>query len=442
MTVLWTPAYLAVPAKAWWDGDQLVFSGSNVSSWANTGSFGGSATVNGPPTKAATLNGLNGVQATGTGQNITQSMAFGSSGQLFAFVVANIPDTNGTATHGLFADGNGVNPTGTVAVYLSVGDPGGGIFAGANGYSGNPNLGGFPATFAAGARIHGIQLGSTNGHWVDGTAQTLSDDNPATVPNYTTPSSWVYLDSFNPNTGEQLNGAQYQFLLLTYFPTTAERQLLEGWAAWKYGLQANLPGGHPYKSAAPTVNSGASAVTLGAMTAAGTGTLALKGTLSKTLDAVTAAATGKLALKASATVTLGAATLAATGIGPSITGAASIQLGAATLAATGKLAIKATLSTSLENVALVTTGRVAIKGTLTATLGAVSLAATGAHLVPISGMLAVTLADLLLSGSGGERIIAHPLTGLSISADPLSGGGSIIAPPLAGRSITASPLGS
>lgn len=33
--------------------------------------------------------------------------------------------------------------------------------------------------------------------------------------------------------------------------TTLERQKVEGYLAWKYGLQANLPVGHPYLSAAP-----------------------------------------------------------------------------------------------------------------------------------------------------------------------------------------------
>lgn len=35
-------------------------------------------------------------------------------------------------------------------------------------------------------------------------------------------------------------------------PSAAEFEKLEGWAAHKYGLTANLPGGHPYKTAAPT----------------------------------------------------------------------------------------------------------------------------------------------------------------------------------------------
>ena len=35
--------------------------------------------------------------------------------------------------------------------------------------------------------------------------------------------------------------------------TTADKQKLEGYMAWKWGLVSDLPGGHPYKSAAPTV---------------------------------------------------------------------------------------------------------------------------------------------------------------------------------------------
>jgi hypothetical protein len=37
------------------------------------------------------------------------------------------------------------------------------------------------------------------------------------------------------------------------YPSAGELEKLEGWAAHKYGLTANLPAGHPYKTAAPTV---------------------------------------------------------------------------------------------------------------------------------------------------------------------------------------------
>lgn len=38
--------------------------------------------------------------------------------------------------------------------------------------------------------------------------------------------------------------------------TVAQRQQMEGYLAWKWGLQGSLPAGHPYKSAAPTGSSG------------------------------------------------------------------------------------------------------------------------------------------------------------------------------------------
>lgn len=36
-------------------------------------------------------------------------------------------------------------------------------------------------------------------------------------------------------------------------PSVGDRQKMEGWAAHKYGLTASLPGGHPYKTVAPTI---------------------------------------------------------------------------------------------------------------------------------------------------------------------------------------------
>jgi hypothetical protein len=35
--------------------------------------------------------------------------------------------------------------------------------------------------------------------------------------------------------------------------STADRQRLEGYLAWKWGLHANLPAGHPFRNNPPTV---------------------------------------------------------------------------------------------------------------------------------------------------------------------------------------------
>jgi hypothetical protein len=42
-------------------------------------------------------------------------------------------------------------------------------------------------------------------------------------------------------------------MVVTNDNTTDTRQKLEGYMAWRWGLQGNLPVGHPYKDAAPTV---------------------------------------------------------------------------------------------------------------------------------------------------------------------------------------------
>ena len=51
---------------------------------------------------------------------------------------------------------------------------------------------------------------------------------------------------------------------------TTTRQLIEGYLAWKWGLEANLPADHPYKSAAPTINKVSGVVTVNGSPAART----------------------------------------------------------------------------------------------------------------------------------------------------------------------------
>jgi len=48
-------------------------------------------------------------------------------------------------------------------------------------------------------------------------------------------------------------GEIYEIITLTEAPSTADRQIIEGYLAHKWGLTAGLPSDHPYKTAAPTV---------------------------------------------------------------------------------------------------------------------------------------------------------------------------------------------
>ena len=86
------------------------------------------------------------------------------------------------------------------------------------------------------------------------------------VLNYTSLSS--FFDATNGyrlgalNNGDDSAPFPYRFYgniaeFITYNTalTTLQRQQVEGYLAWKWGLQANLPANHPYKSASPTSRS-------------------------------------------------------------------------------------------------------------------------------------------------------------------------------------------
>lgn len=44
-----------------------------------------------------------------------------------------------------------------------------------------------------------------------------------------------------------------EIIAINFVPTTQERQLIEGYLAWKWALEANLPSGHPFKNTPPTI---------------------------------------------------------------------------------------------------------------------------------------------------------------------------------------------
>jgi len=53
------------------------------------------------------------------------------------------------------------------------------------------------------------------------------------------------------NLAESFDGNYCEFMLFNVVLTTFQRQQVEGYLAWKWGLQANLPANHPFKNAPP-----------------------------------------------------------------------------------------------------------------------------------------------------------------------------------------------
>jgi len=59
-----------------------------------------------------------------------------------------------------------------------------------------------------------------------------------------------------PAGAQFFNGPIAEVVAIPFVATLEMRQLIEGYLAWKWGLQGNLPADHPYKNAAPTTDSG------------------------------------------------------------------------------------------------------------------------------------------------------------------------------------------
>jgi hypothetical protein len=64
-------------------------------------------------------------------------------------------------------------------------------------------------------------------------------------------SSGSGMNGLNINSYEQSNAEAAEIILFNVDLSAANCSYVEGYLAWKWGLQANLPSNHPYKSAAP-----------------------------------------------------------------------------------------------------------------------------------------------------------------------------------------------
>lgn len=249
----WTPAVLGAAVVGWWDASDaatLTIGSGSVSSWASKvgGITADNATFATQPTYSATArNGLPGVEFVGTSSqilNISSTAGFPDGSEAASVAVVAFGSTNAYTNQGWF-------------YYGLVG--------------------------AGNGRVLGYN-NSGNKVWADNIAQNNiasaedwynHDRVVAWVePAGASPAAYITVDGGSPQTTVtsagtpavvQANGAIgaipgltftsgiiQEIVLTNTVLTTAERQKLEGYLAWKWGQQGNLDAGHPYKSAAPT----------------------------------------------------------------------------------------------------------------------------------------------------------------------------------------------
>jgi hypothetical protein len=80
---------------------------------------------------------------------------------------------------------------------------------------------------------------------VSGVSPAFANGGTTTIGNHGANGSPLYF----------LNGSISELLIFKRVLTTVERQIVEGYLAWKWSIEAQLPAGHPYYSAPPSQNS-------------------------------------------------------------------------------------------------------------------------------------------------------------------------------------------
>lgn len=243
---LWTPAQIST---AFWvdanDISTITLSGSNVSQWNDKSG-----------------NGNNAVQATPANQPTYSSTGFNSKPAV-SFNGSNERLTVATGTFGssisIFVVTNESAALSEYRRILNIGDS-----VDAIGYFGSIN-GNFATFFGDGSNWNDADTNSpsttiksnnilevvnpTSGSnatpYVNGTAQNTK------VGTMGTATGLVIGASIVPN--QFSVGPVAEIVIVNSGVSTTVRQQIEGYLAWKWGLEGNLPNDHPYKNEPPTI---------------------------------------------------------------------------------------------------------------------------------------------------------------------------------------------
>jgi hypothetical protein len=100
--------------------------------------------------------------------------------------------------------------------------------------------------------LYSLVIDGTNlNSFVNGNQQTPTNIAKSPSFNFT---NYVVGDRAGNTSSIFLNGFVGEIIVYINAITISQRQLIEGYLAWKWGLQSNLPSNHPYKNAAPSTN--------------------------------------------------------------------------------------------------------------------------------------------------------------------------------------------
>jgi hypothetical protein len=250
LTVPWTPA--AITTTLWLDAadtSTITQSGGLVDTWTDKSGTGKNATQSGsarPAYSATGLNGLPAIDFDGSNDDLVLSSTVGLNSVFQSFFIVAKRDNSLGRTEIAFGVGNSSSSEGVGdiprwtdnAIYSQIGYVG--------------NRAGPASAITDFPYINAVTGGTnqrvfTNGALM-GTGTTQSTANFSV-------SSGGFIGSGRAFSVQNryFDGKISELIIVPSAADLTLRQLIEGYLAHKWGLAANLPADHPYKTAAPTI---------------------------------------------------------------------------------------------------------------------------------------------------------------------------------------------
>jgi hypothetical protein len=231
------------------DTNAFTLSGSSVNTWIDKSGRSNNATqatAGSRPTRVA-YGSLNAVDFDGTDDFLETGKAISvfflnTARSIFVVGLARTVSTNDT-TNAYQNDAFLGDRGGYASLYMRSSGP----IVGAFNWTGANSIATTTLTLNALTLFNYTLSSSTLGIRLNGGTQT-------TAASGTTNNMTFTLDigrQFN-NNSYNLNGQIMEVIIYSQDLISAQRQIVEGYLAWKWGFQGNLPAGHPYKNLAPT----------------------------------------------------------------------------------------------------------------------------------------------------------------------------------------------
>ncbi len=242
---LWRPDALAGSLSLWLDAEDastITLNGSTVSQWSDKSGNGRNATqataVNQPTYTASGLNGKPVLTFDGANDTLSYDGTFLANTD---YTVTAVHYRSDPKDFNWFLGGGiaGVNQNFLMGYEAST-KLRWGQFGNDVDTFGQTYVAGLPSTVVA--RQSGADGKST---FINGVASGVSANTANLISN-----AGANIGSF---LGSFFVGGMAEIVMTTSALSTNDRQKLEGYLAWKWGLQTNMPADHPYKLLPPTV---------------------------------------------------------------------------------------------------------------------------------------------------------------------------------------------